>query len=173
MTFGATLVWCASSGTYGEVFKARHRIRGHLVALKKVRPDADRYGNEREGFPITAIREIKLLKQLSHPSIVCLQGMVTDADHPTELMKTSSKPFALVVCNVCLVLCDVLAALDKKYVCRTVPFELPSGRHCFLIPCLISLRCLQRFTWCLSIASTTLLVRTPLKNSFWGVRSFL
>lgn len=44
-----------------------------LVALKKVRLE-----NEKEGFPITAIREIKILRQLSHENIVCLKEIVTD-----------------------------------------------------------------------------------------------
>lgn len=33
--------------------------------------------NDKEGFPITAMREIKLLKQLSHPNIVNLVEIVT------------------------------------------------------------------------------------------------
>ena len=70
-------------GTYGEVFKARHRVTGEMVALKKIRME-----NEREGFPISAIREIKILKQLNHPSIVCLKGIVTDAEEPSELLKS-------------------------------------------------------------------------------------
>eukprot|EP00039_Didymoeca_costata_P010635 m.143759 g.143759 ORF g.143759 m.143759 type:complete len:803 (-) comp14905_c0_seq3:2834-5242(-) len=70
-------------GTYGEVFKAKHRETGELVALKKVRME-----NEKEGFPITAVREIKILKTLNHSSIVSLKGIVTDAEHPVELMKS-------------------------------------------------------------------------------------
>jgi len=35
--------------------------------------------NDKEGFPITAMREIKLLKQLSHPNIVNLVEIVTSA----------------------------------------------------------------------------------------------
>lgn len=70
-------------GTYGEVFKARHRVTGEMVALKKIRME-----NEREGFPISAIREIKILKKLDHPSIVCLKGIVTDAEEPNELLKS-------------------------------------------------------------------------------------
>ena len=47
-------------GTFGEVFKARSRQDpSQVVALKKVLME-----NEREGFPITAIREITLLQQL-------------------------------------------------------------------------------------------------------------
>eukprot|EP00126_Sphaerothecum_destruens_P006681 Sdes_comp19479_c0_seq1m10958 len=54
-------------GTFGEVFKAKHRDTGEIVALKKVLMD-----NEKEGFPITAMREIKILKQLNHKNVVRL-----------------------------------------------------------------------------------------------------
>ncbi|CAG2183292.1 unnamed protein product, partial [Oppiella nova] len=40
-------------GTFGEVFKAKHRQTRKIVALKKVLME-----NEKEGFPITALREI-------------------------------------------------------------------------------------------------------------------
>jgi len=44
-----------------------------MVALKKVRLE-----NEKEGFPITAVREIKILRQLNHKNIVNLMEIVTD-----------------------------------------------------------------------------------------------
>ena len=52
-------------GTYGVVYKARHKTTGKLVAMKKIRLE-----NEEEGVPSTAIREISLLKELQHPNIV-------------------------------------------------------------------------------------------------------
>ncbi|KAI7824900.1 kinase-like domain-containing protein, partial [Kickxella alabastrina] len=58
-------------GTFGEVHKAIHKSTGTLVALKRVLMH-----NEKEGLPITAIREIKLLKSLSHPNIVPLSDML-------------------------------------------------------------------------------------------------
>ncbi|XP_054989780.1 cyclin-dependent kinase 3 isoform X2 [Sorex araneus] len=58
-------------GTYGVVYKARHRDTGRLVALKKIRLDL-----ETEGVPSTAIREISLLKELKHPNIVRLLDVV-------------------------------------------------------------------------------------------------
>lgn len=48
-------------------------LDGRVVALKKVRLE-----NEREGFPITAIREIKILRQLDHKNVVKLLDIVTD-----------------------------------------------------------------------------------------------
>lgn len=52
-------------GTYGVVYKAKDRITGMIVALKRIRLEA-----EDEGIPSTAIREISLLKELRHPNIV-------------------------------------------------------------------------------------------------------
>ncbi len=48
-------------GTYGVVYKARDRVSQEVIALKKIRLDA-----EEEGEPSTAIREISLLKELQH-----------------------------------------------------------------------------------------------------------
>ncbi|KAF6148742.1 hypothetical protein GIB67_019350 [Kingdonia uniflora] len=59
-------------GTYGQVFMAKEITTGEIVALKKIRMD-----NEREGFPITAIREIKILKKLHHENVINLKEIVT------------------------------------------------------------------------------------------------
>ena len=58
-------------GTYGVVYKAKDRVTGEVVALKKIRLDA-----EDEGIPSTAIREISLLKELQHQNIVRLYDVV-------------------------------------------------------------------------------------------------
>jgi cyclin-dependent kinase len=58
-------------GTYGVVYKAKDRITNEIVALKKIRLEA-----EDEGIPSTAIREISLLKELQHPNIVRLYDVV-------------------------------------------------------------------------------------------------
>ena len=52
-------------GTYGVVYKSKHKVTGDIVALKKIRLE-----QEDEGVPPTAIREISLLKELQHPNIV-------------------------------------------------------------------------------------------------------
>jgi len=58
-------------GTYGVVYKAKDKLTGDILALKKIRLEA-----EDEGIPSTAIREIALLKQLQHPNIVRLYDVV-------------------------------------------------------------------------------------------------
>ncbi|KAI8081485.1 kinase-like domain-containing protein [Halteromyces radiatus] len=58
-------------GTYGKVYKARNCKTGQLMALKRIRMKT-----EKEGFPITAMREIKLLQKLKHERIVRLQEIL-------------------------------------------------------------------------------------------------
>jgi len=58
-------------GTYGVVYKAKNRASGEIVALKKIRLEA-----EDEGIPSTAIREISILKELQHPNIVRLHDVI-------------------------------------------------------------------------------------------------
>lgn len=58
-------------GTYGKVYKAKNTETGALVALKRIRMEA-----EKDGFPVTAIREIKLLQSLRHPNVVDLIEMM-------------------------------------------------------------------------------------------------
>lgn len=55
-----------------------HIKSGKEVALKKVLSRA-----EQEGFPITAVREIKLLKHLHHANVIDLQEMVFEQDTET------------------------------------------------------------------------------------------
>lgn len=58
-------------GTFGKVYKARNNTTGAIVALKRVRMEA-----ERDGFPVTAMREIKLLQSLRHDNVVRLHEMM-------------------------------------------------------------------------------------------------
>lgn len=61
------------SGTYGKVFKGLHVYTKNLVALKRIRMEG-----EKDGFPVTAVREIKLLQSLRHPNIVQLQEVMVE-----------------------------------------------------------------------------------------------
>lgn len=58
-------------GTYGVVYKAQDKVTREIVALKKIRLEA-----EDEGVPSTAIREISLLKELAHSNVVGLRDVV-------------------------------------------------------------------------------------------------
>jgi serine/threonine-protein kinase BUR1 len=60
-------------GTFGEVHKARHCRTNQIYALKKILMH-----NEKDGFPITALREIKLLKMLSHDNCLKLEEMAVE-----------------------------------------------------------------------------------------------
>ncbi|KAH3743086.1 Cyclin-dependent kinase G-2 [Pelomyxa schiedti] len=90
------------SGTYGVVYKARDMMTDEIVALKKLRME-----REKEGFPMTALREIKILKELSHQNIVNLREVVVGelqeslflvfdyADHDLALLLDSvTHPFS-------------------------------------------------------------------------------
>ncbi|KAL1851436.1 serine/threonine protein kinase, CMGC, CDC2/CDK subfamily [Diaporthe australafricana] len=72
-------------GTFGEVHRARSRKSGALVALKKIIMH-----NEKDGFPITALREIKLLKLLSHKNVLRLEDMAVE--HPARSTDKRKKP---------------------------------------------------------------------------------
>jgi cyclin-dependent kinase 12/13 len=81
-------------GTFGKVYKARYKdfinnenngntnnsIKSEFVALKKILME-----NEKEGFPLTAIREIMILKRLNNKNIINLLEIVTSK--PSEKNK--------------------------------------------------------------------------------------
>jgi CTD kinase subunit alpha len=58
-------------GTFGKVYKAQNTMTSQFVALKRIRMET-----EREGFPVTAMREIKLLQSLKHDNVVRLHEMM-------------------------------------------------------------------------------------------------
>lgn len=59
-------------GTYSNVYKARDRDTGKIVALKKVRFDT----SEPESVKFMA-REIRILQKLDHPNVLKLEGLAT------------------------------------------------------------------------------------------------
>jgi hypothetical protein len=55
-----------------SVFVGADKKTGEVVALKRINTE-----EEENGFPLTAIREIKILKALNHPNVVQLKEIVT------------------------------------------------------------------------------------------------
>ncbi|KAL0905287.1 hypothetical protein M5K25_023696 [Dendrobium thyrsiflorum] len=89
-------------GTYGVVYRARDKMTGEIVALKKVKME-----KEREGFPLTSLREINILLSFHHPSIVDVKEVVVGSsldsifmvmeymEHDLKgLMETMKQPFS-------------------------------------------------------------------------------
>ncbi|KAJ3284671.1 Cyclin-dependent kinase 11A [Borealophlyctis nickersoniae] len=58
-------------GAYGVVYRARDRQTGEIVALKKLKLE-----NEKNGFPVTSLREIHTLLLAKHPNIVNVKEIV-------------------------------------------------------------------------------------------------
>ncbi|KAG8683443.1 kinase subunit of RNA polymerase II carboxy-terminal domain kinase I, partial [Ceratobasidium sp. 394] len=59
-------------GTFGKVYKARSMSNTDtFVALKRIRMEG-----EKDGFPVTAMREIKLLQSLRHENVINLHEMM-------------------------------------------------------------------------------------------------
>ncbi|KAL0949523.1 hypothetical protein HGRIS_009574 [Hohenbuehelia grisea] len=61
------IVTQVGEGTFGKVYKARNTVSKVFVALKRIRMET-----ERDGFPVTAMREIKLLQSLKQDNIIQL-----------------------------------------------------------------------------------------------------
>lgn len=84
-------------GTYSNVYKAREKNTGKIVALKKVRFDT----SEPASVQFMA-REIIILRKLDHPNIIKLEGIATSRMQyslylvldfmPSDLMKVIARP---------------------------------------------------------------------------------
>ena len=72
-------------GQYGQVFQARCKRTGRVVALKKLK-----VASEKDGFSITSIREITTLRQLKHRNVVDLVEIVTNKQLPGAHRKAAA-----------------------------------------------------------------------------------
>ncbi|XP_014280812.1 cyclin-dependent kinase 11B [Halyomorpha halys] len=62
-------------GTYGVVYRARDKRTEEIVALKRLKME-----KEKEGFPITSLREINTLLKAQHPNIVTVREIVVGSN---------------------------------------------------------------------------------------------
>ena len=60
-------------GTYGVVYKGINKETNETIAIKRIKIDF-----ENEGIPSTSLREITILRELSHPNIVELKDVVCE-----------------------------------------------------------------------------------------------
>lgn len=58
-------------GSYGVVYRARDKDTGEVVALKRLKMD-----REKNGFPITSLREIRTLMEAAHENVVSVREIV-------------------------------------------------------------------------------------------------
>jgi serine/threonine protein kinase len=72
-------------GTYGKVYLCEDKQGGAHVAVKRVQITTGK-----EGFPQTAVREIKLLAQLRHDNIIRLKEIVTSPPDPIQREQAGS-----------------------------------------------------------------------------------
>lgn len=102
-------------GTYGIVYKARDKVSGKYVALKRCLP----HHESSDGFPITTLREISTLRQCqAHENIVQLQ----------EVAVSSSRSGVFLVFEYCPH--DLANIVDKHYATRKKsPFSEPQVKR--------------------------------------------
>jgi cell division cycle 2-like protein len=88
-------------GTFGVVFRGKEKRTNEIVALKKLKME-----KEKEGFPITSLREVCCLLKAKHPNIVHVREIVVGSnmdkiyivmdfiEHDLKaLMETMKQPF--------------------------------------------------------------------------------
>jgi cell division cycle 2-like protein len=64
-----------AEGTYGVVYRYKDKRTDDIVALKKLKME-----KEKEGFPITSLREINTLLKGQHPNIVTVREIVVGSN---------------------------------------------------------------------------------------------
>jgi cell division cycle 2-like len=73
-------------GTYGWVSRAKDTATGTVVALKRLKAEP----SDRNGLPVTGLREIQILRDCSHDNIVKLREVVVGDD--TSKIERSAHP---------------------------------------------------------------------------------
>lgn len=77
-------------GAYGWVARAKEIATGKVVALKRLKIEP----NDRNGLPVTGLREIQILKDCEHRNIVTLQEVVVGED-TSKIEKCVSSLYSL------------------------------------------------------------------------------
>jgi serine/threonine protein kinase len=118
-------------GTYGIVYKGRDNKTGDLVALKMMKFPGD------DGIPAATLREISILKSISHPNVLGLRDVVNepgsltmvsecmDTDLRRYLQSRHSKPIkADLLCSyVFQLLCGIFVLHTHRVIHRDLKPE--------------------------------------------------
>lgn len=158
-------------GNYGVVFKAvdSSTSKRPQVALKKIKMD-----RESQGFPITALREIKILNQMTHKNVVKLIEIVTCHSSEEEARNRGYKDKGILPGDVFMVFefidYDLAGLLKSKY--QLNPTLIRSYAHQLLagVKYLHENRILHRDLKCANILVTS---NNVLKIADWGLARIL
>ncbi|KAG7392281.1 hypothetical protein PHYPSEUDO_001385 [Phytophthora pseudosyringae] len=107
---------CIGAGTYGQVYMAKDKATGEVVAIKKIRSL-----NEVQGLPVTTIREIKVLKCLNHPNIVDMKEVVVSSENDDDDAEFTDKDEPLDYCHGSIYLVleylehDLTGLIDRQH----------------------------------------------------------
>ncbi|CAN0149799.1 unnamed protein product, partial [Hapterophycus canaliculatus] len=72
-----------------QVYKATRTQDGRLVALKCIKQE----DGDGKGFPVTAVREMRILRQLKHKNIVDLIEVIIDGNPTPGRLSTVARVF--------------------------------------------------------------------------------
>jgi serine/threonine protein kinase len=67
---------CIGRGQFGSVYRCFNLGTGQMAAIKRIRLEGMKETEVRD-----VMREVEVLKRLSHPSIVKYEGMSRDKEH--------------------------------------------------------------------------------------------
>ncbi|KAI9347265.1 cyclin-dependent kinase 10-like protein [Obelidium mucronatum] len=114
-------------GTYGVVYRARDSRTKDIVALKRLRME-----QEADGFPLSALREIALLKQLRHTNVVRV----------LEVAVGSARDDVFMVMEFCDI--DLAALMDNVIAKLRPPRFTEREVKCLMLQLLSGLDCLHK-----------------------------
>ncbi|KAF9645608.1 Pkinase-domain-containing protein, partial [Thelephora ganbajun] len=98
-------------GTYAVVYRAREKTTGRRVAIKKIK-----VGQFKDGLDMSAIREVKYLRELSHPNVIELLDVYSSKTNLNLVLEFLDTDLELIIKDRSLVF---LPADIKSWVAMT------------------------------------------------------
>jgi hypothetical protein len=85
---------CIGRGQFGSVYRSLNLGTGQMMAIKRIRLHGMREDEVKD-----VMREVELLKRLSHPSIVKYEGMSRDEDYLNIVLEWVKHMFSVMTTN--------------------------------------------------------------------------